>query len=197
MVGINMTFHHPLLFIALTGLCGCQTQKTSNHASILTFSPATLAVGVRTEKEWKENGFILTGTGNGEKSFMGSVSAIGSEKPTPAGYHSPVNGTDYISFLTSHVRDGSIYRQNKSTFTPKSVDLAEYSTVFPAPQPILFYGLKPDGHIVACAFVTDGVIDGPGGQDDFQTFYFPKSFKGLTILSWCVGKFSMDNLKLE
>jgi hypothetical protein len=45
--------------------------------------------------------------------------------------------------------------------------------------------------------VTDGIIDGPGGKEDFQTFYFPKSFKGLIKLSWCIGAFSMDNLKFE
>jgi hypothetical protein len=181
----------------MISLCGCQTRTAYDHGTTLTFSPATLTVGSRGEKTWEQENFILVGTGVGDTSYMSSVSVLGSQKRLPSGDYSPVNGTDYLRFLTNQSKNGSVCRKNKQPFTPKSVDLAEYSMVFPVPHPVFFYGLKEDGSVVACAFVTDGIVDGPGGKEDFQTFVFPADFAGITHLCWAIGAFSMDNLRLD
>ncbi|MEM7312761.1 MAG: hypothetical protein AAF497_06385, partial [Planctomycetota bacterium] len=93
----------------------------------------------------------------------------------------PSNGTAFISILFGGILE--ITKNDGSLFDAESVDIAEYSTVFSSPQQITWTGHRPNGSTVTHTFVTDGVIDGVNGQDDFQTFNFPASFTGLNRMT--------------
>ncbi len=64
------------------------------------------------------------------------------------------------------------------------MDLSEYSTVFAGDiLQIRFDGTKTDGKLVRATFLLDGIIDGAGPINDFQTFYFDSSFTDLATVS--------------
>lgn len=92
----------------------------------------------------------------------------------------PDNGTSFLSLLFGDTLE--VTQIDGSVFDVTSVDHAEYSTVFNSPQQMTWTGYKPDGSSVTHTFTTDGTIDGPGGQEDFETFTFPSYFTGLNRL---------------
>lgn len=54
---------------------------------------------------------------------------------------------------------------------------------------------------VTQTFTPDGIVDGPGGEVDFQTFVLPPSFANVTSVTWehsgpgaLAGIFSLDNI---
>ena len=117
------------------------------------------------------NGFVRSGGGN---SF------------------SPENSTAYLqaglgSSLMFSLLDGR-------TFDLISVDIAEYSTLFPNPLTVHFIGYRSDGSIVTTDLTTDGVIDGTGPLADFQTFYFDSRFSNLSRVEIPTTGWSLDNL---
>ena len=61
----------------------------------------------------------------------------------------------------------------------KSIDLAEYSYVYAYPTYVTFVGWKVDGTSVSQILATDGLMDGPGGVPDFQTFTFGDEWSDL------------------
>lgn len=75
-----------------------------------------------------------------------------------------------------------------------SVDLAEYSTVVPDAVPVSFVGYYSDGTTVTTSFLTDGIIDGPAGARDFETFHFGPEFSGLTRVEIPTYGWSLDNV---
>ena len=81
-----------------------------------------------------------------------------------------------------------------SVFNLISVDLAEFSiTVTNTTVP--FIGYRQDGSTVMTSFKTDGLIDGPGGVRDFETFYFDtKDWSGLDRVEIPTYGWSLDNL---
>ena len=202
-----------LAAVVLTILTGCPkvaqkqstlecpevTQKqpaSTPEATTLLFSPATLPVGSRLEKRWEESGYIISCSARQHESGMGSMSIIGSETPTPQGHFSAWNGSDYLSFSSHLGKNWHLKRKDKSSFSVLSIDIAEYSTVYPIPVAVMFYGEKNDGTVVAISFVTDGKIDGPHNDEDFQSFAFTSDFTGIKKLYWTPGAFSLDNFKL-
>ena len=86
---------------------------------------------------------------------------------------------------------------NGSLFGVVSVDLAEYSTVVPNPRTVSFFGYRFDGSVVTTNFITDGIIDGTGPLNDFQTFYFGPEFNNLTRVEMPTSLWSLDNLSLQ
>lgn len=196
----------PILTLATFAFYGCQSvphQANSNkgfdHDIIkLEFSPATLPGGSRSESTWSESGYIIHAplhkTG---QHIMGSESASSWRTPLSRGDYIAVNGTDCLSFGRYSFQDGFLERKDGKSFTPKSVDLAEYSTVYPVPIEIRFYATTANGAVTTYTFVTDGVIDGPGGKEDFQTFIFPESFTDIKKLSWASNGCCMDNFVIE
>jgi len=86
------------------------------------------------------------------------------------------------------------YYTDSTTFNLVSVDLAEYSTVVPDARTVPFVGYREDGSSVAAFFTTDGIIDGTGPLEDFQTFYFGPEFSNLTRVEVPTYGWSMDNL---
>jgi hypothetical protein len=75
-----------------------------------------------------------------------------------------------------------------------SVDLAEFSTLYPFPQTVQFLGFKPDGTSVTTEFATDGIIDGTGPLTDFQTFYFDERFADLIRFEVPGHRYALDNM---
>lgn len=103
------------------------------------------------------------------------------------------NGTKNLRF-TAGCTDWQI-DIGGNMFDAKQVDLAEYSTVFSGYcTPVTFVGHKVDGSTVSVTFTTDGVIDGPGGATDFQTFCFPDTFVNLIKIKIPSSGYSIDNL---
>ena len=104
----------------------------------------------------------------------------------------PENGTTYLQAgLGSDLRFRFI---NLTTFDLFSVDLAEYSTVVPDAVTVHFIGYRLDGSIVTQDFTTDGIIDGTGPIQDFQTFHFGPEFSGLTRVEIPTFGWSLDNM---
>ena len=106
----------------------------------------------------------------------------------------PFNGTPYAQLLSNQA-PLSITSVNSSPFSVSAIDLAEYSTVFATPTTISFTGTLVGGGTVSTTFVTDGIIDGNGPLQDFQTFTFPASFSNLTQVTTNAAPFSFDNLQ--
>jgi hypothetical protein len=108
----------------------------------------------------------------------------------------PNNGTPHIAPLSLQ-KPLSIGRLDGGVFRLHSVDLAEYSTVFPQPKDITFTGVKSNSSTVSTTFTIDGIIDGTGPLADFQTFVFPATFRDLVSAQVTVDGYAMDNLVFE
>src|SRR5262245_38652864 len=81
-----------------------------------------------------------------------------------------------------------------SPFNLMSVDLADSSTVVPDAVTVHLVGYRVDGSIVTQDFTTDGIIDGTGPIQDFQTFHFGPEFSNLTRVEIPTSGWSLDNL---
>ncbi|MCC6355949.1 MAG: hypothetical protein IT577_18835 [Verrucomicrobiae bacterium] len=154
------------------------------HGVTLEFSPATGPGGSRIETQWIESGFVIS------SDRMGSQSA-----GVVPGW--PANGTDVLSFFKDLTGTNIVIRSTLDfSFDAISVDLAEYSFVYPVPTTVQFIGFLSAGGIVTTSFTTDGLLDGPGGQADFETFEFPSTFRSLSRIEVPSHLFAMDNLQL-
>ncbi len=113
----------------------------------------------------------------------------------PAGGQ-PDNGTAYVQ---AAVTDSLMFSPtNGSLFGVVSVDLAEYSTFLAGrPVDVWLLGYRFDGTVVTNIFRTDGIIDGTGPINDFQTFYFGSEFNGLTRVEIPTFGWSLDNLVVQ
>jgi len=124
-------------------------------------------------------------------SSPGDFGRVGINPPAPL----PDNGTTY---LQAPLGSTLMFRLSiGSPFNLMSVDLAEYSTVVPDARTVHFIGYREDGSIVTQDFTTDGIIDGTGPIQDFQTFHFGPEFSGLTRVEVPTYVWSLDNLVLE
>lgn len=104
----------------------------------------------------------------------------------------PRNGTAY---LYAQLGDSlSVNSLNGARFGMVSVDLAEFSTLYQTPLTVQFVGYKPDGSTVTTAFVTDGIIDGAGPLNDFETFYFDSRFADVIRVEIPTHRWSLDNM---
>jgi len=112
--------------------------------------------------------------------------------PTPGW---PDNGTAYLQgSMGDSLRFGL---DDSSSFDPVSVDLAEYSTVVPDAVTVPFVGYRRDGTTVTVTFTTDGIMDGAGPLQDFQTLYFGPEFSGVYLVRIPSYGWSLDNLVLR
>jgi hypothetical protein len=102
------------------------------------------------------------------------------------------NGTAYlVGAFTYSLAASSL---SGARFAVVSVELAEFSTLYQTPLTVQFVGYKPDGSTVTTAFVTDGIIDGAGPANDFQTFYFDSRFGDVTRVEVPTYGWSLDNM---
>ena len=88
-------------------------------------------------------------------------------------------------------------REDGGTFDISGFDLSEYSRVFPTPLTLTVHGLYAGGGSIETVVVTDGFIDGTGGDDDFEHFALDDAWKNLVRVSFTAPKvFALDNLEL-
>lgn len=104
----------------------------------------------------------------------------------------PRNGTAYIEASFGYSLSVSSFFGAR--FGLVSVDLAEFSTLYQTPLAVQFVGYKPDGSVVMTEFVTDGIIDGAGPQNDFETFYFDARFADMVRVEVPTYRWSLDNM---
>lgn len=177
-----------LIAIAATPLC----------AAILAFDNAPFPAGSRTESRYSQGDFHL----------LGDFSHTGG---TNSGR--PINGSGgFISLLSGgRVRVihsvGPFFRIDTNTgeqipidpeeipFNAISIDLAEYSTVFPFAAGVTFFGRTVSGQEIQHTFTIDGKIESLGGSNDFESFTFPASFRNLLSLTTHTPQAGNSNLR--
>lgn len=156
------------------------------HASwtsprIMTFDPPVKNQETTTVYSgWQENGLCLR-----TENFMYSYADVSNR---------PDNGTGAISFISEGGKITMEEPTQQYLFRLLKIDLGEYSTVFNKSKTITFTGYKLDGAQVTQSFTLDGIVDGPGGKQDFQTFMFNSLFTELIRVESTSYPFSMDNL---
>ncbi len=150
--------------------------KSMGSPRTITFDPAVNPGSNETIYHWIEKGMFLS-----PQQFMYNIG------------HSwgPYNGTARHSTLGGKQVLTSVDGQ---PFRLINVDLAEYSEFVNSPRIITFNGYKTDSTMVTQSFTTDGIIDGPDGEDDFQTFNFSKNFRDLEYVEIPTTTYCMDNL---
>lgn len=105
---------------------------------------------------------------------------------------SPENGTTY---LKAALGDSLMFSFTSTmTFDLVSVDLAEYSTIAPFANVVRVVGYRHDGTVVFRDIALDGVIDGTGPLEDFETVTFDKNFSDLDRVEIPTYGWSLDNL---
>jgi hypothetical protein len=108
----------------------------------------------------------------------------------------PGNGTQYLMV------PGAIGLEFGTTFSTlfnlESVDLAENSTSVPGSLTVHVVGYRPQYEIAGTVdFTTDGINDGPGGVQDFQTFSLDSRFQNLWRVQITTSSFSLDNVVIS
>lgn len=109
-----------------------------------------------------------------------------------AGY--PDDGTQYLQMTAG---TGLAFAFSPYTaFGLVSMDVAEYATALPGPVTLHVVGYISggQGQTVSTDLTTDGIIDGPGGLPDFQTFTFDNRFRNLYRVEVLSDHWSIDNV---
>jgi len=83
------------------------------------------------------------------------------------------------------------------SFAALAVDLAEYSVLQNISKDIGFRGFQADGTSSEVTFRLDGQIDSFGPLPDFETFFFPDTFRNIVRLETTTGGYSLDSLVVE
>jgi predicted outer membrane repeat protein len=94
--------------------------------------------------------------------------------------------------ISNDLNEVIILPTSGETFTPYTIDLSEYSAS--SVHPIHFIGTRRNGGTVTFTFTPDGVFDGPGGLNDFESIQFPEDFVSLVKLEIHSEGFAFDNL---
>lgn len=133
-------------------------------------------------QSYYEAGFIFTSIAE-----SGRFGRIAPGDPRDPDFVTPFLNTGVGESLMFSLTSGGL-------FDLVSVDLAEYSTVVPEAVLVPFVGYYADGTTVTTSFLTDGIIDGPAGARDFETFHFGPEFSGLTRVEIPSYGWSLDNV---
>ena len=149
-----------------------------SSATTVTFDPPPCGTCQYGVSQYNENGV----------SISGSFAHYGMQTGYP--YNSSTGAINLLINDYIHIE-----LSNGGLFSLSSVDLAEYSTVFSGDnRAITFIGQSNSHGTVTQTFITDGIVDGIGGQDDFQHFLFSPQFSDLLYVDVNTYLFSMDNL---
>jgi len=156
---------------------------SSLRAENITFDPPLVPDGVAPIDDWFEQGMYFTGP----KGFTQYDS--GRDR-------CPDNGTAYLHFTLGPAQTLTFKFIDSTPFALTSVDLAEYSTLFAEPKTITLVCHKTNGTVETANFTVDGLIDGPGGILDFETFAFGPEFTEISYVEVPTTGYSMDNVVL-
>lgn len=158
----------------------------SNATRIISFDPQFVTAGSYRPEVAVQN-FVVT-TGSVLTSYFSSVYI---QNAYNSGY--PENGGNYLRCLSSD-KSVIVRHRDRIPFTVESIDLSEYSNVYPQPKLITITGTKAGGGTVTKQVVTDGVFDGTGPLADFQTFSLGTEFANITELQASSPPFMADNI---
>lgn len=168
---------------AATATTFFQVASVPNAIATVRFDPPAIPGGSRSIAELFEQGFAFS-CGNRMGHTDSSVSP-----------NRPQSGSAYLQFLIGSV-PLIITHTRQTPFSLISADLAEYSTLFATPREIVFQGWREDGTAVSQTFITDGIIDGVGVLEDFQTFAFAPEFAGLVRVEVWTDLYSLENFRI-
>ena len=174
--------------------CGSllMTGLSNASATVLDFNAQTLATNFGTITE---SGFDITGNGAGTHFLSSGGSSF-------CGPDCPNNGTNH---LLSHGDQFDIVESSASLFSLSQFDGAETHegiTSLYAEQ-IRVVGTYGGGGTVTADFTLDWFQDGDDAGNDFQTFFLPSSFTGLSSVTFSgigvnsTDYFSLDNVVLN
>ena len=90
-----------------------------------------------------------------------------------------------------------VHSWSGGVFSPRSIDIAEYSQSTATPALITFTGTRYDGITMTVEVPVDGIADGPGGEPDFQPYTFPTNFQDLIKLEVTNRLWSFDNFEFD
>lgn len=169
-------------------------------AMLLLASASTTAMGASVDFE--EFG-LEPGTqidfAKGETWFSGGFAFT--PGPIPDSNESHVaNAVEFFGFNGTHIgvwhHDMVMTRADGRPFDLVSFDFSG----FPIDNEVSFIVIAQPGDVVA-AFSPDGLVDGPGGVQDFETFILPSGFTNITNATWVhtgdgtvAGVFAVDNI---
>lgn len=174
-----------VIFATVTLLMACLTAAVFAQEQLcITFDPPLVPGGFKAIDDWVEQGVRFTGPQGFSQYDSGREMC-------------PDNGTAYLKFTKGPVQTLNFRSVSSIPFKLVSVDLSEYSTFKIESKMITFIGHKKNGSTVTNTFTTDGVIDGPGGISDFQTFNFSADFSDLSYVEVPTTGYAMDNVVLE
>ena len=108
----------------------------------------------------------------------------------------PDNGTSYLQ-VSAGAKLGFNFTTFPTTyFNLVSFDAAEYNTNFGAAT-LVVVGYKEMSGTVSNYFTLDGIDDGTGPLQDFETFHLDSSFVGLNRVDFLTDRFSLDNILIS
>jgi hypothetical protein len=108
-----------------------------------------------------------------------------------AGY--PDNGSQYLSSGGVDLLTFGFNTTPTTYFDLISLDIAETT---PGPITLQVVGYPAMSAPVTNTITTDGIMDGPGGQADFQTFYFGSTFQHVNRVQITTDQWYLDNVVL-
>jgi hypothetical protein len=110
-----------------------------------------------------------------------------------AGY--PDNGTGYLYMPDGNL--GGLRFTYNADFNLVSFDAAEYANTGPVTLTVVGYRDDVMGLRVTNYFTLDGINDGTGPLQDFQTFYLDSNFIHLGRVDVLNARWSLDNLVIS
>ena len=139
--------------------------------------------------------------GNGETWISGGFAFTPGPNPDENESHVG-NAVDFWGYNGTHVglwhNDMVLTREGGGPFNLVSFDFSGVPTDFEVP----FTVTAQPGNVVA-NFSPDGLVDGPGGVEDFETFFLPVGFANITGATWVhtggatlFGLFAIDNVSV-
>ena len=139
--------------------------------------------------------------GSGETWTSGGIAFT--PGPIPDDNESHVgNAVEFWGYNGTHVgvwhHDMVLTREGGGAFTLESFDFSGFPTGFEVP----FTVTAQPGNVVA-SFSPDGLVDGLGGVEDFETFFLPAGFANITSATWdhtgggtLIGLVAIDNISV-
>jgi len=158
----------------LVAALSLQAAAPDMRAAVVTFDPPPIPTGSRLLQSYQEAGMYFYGSLDKPFSHAASGRSL-----------APDNGTGYLNVTRFYCH----FRPTQGPCILGSVDLSEYSIYFAYPHVWTFTATLVDGSRVGTNFTTDGIMDGPGNQPDFQRFTFDNRFTAVVDveISWAFG----------
>ncbi|RDH84512.1 MAG: hypothetical protein DIZ80_03275 [endosymbiont of Galathealinum brachiosum] len=172
-------------FLAVTVLCAALSIPTIINAAVINFNdaPTHISGGESIGPIYSESGFnVSTKENAGVFSLWdGWQSNRGSSNGTTTGFvyndlydyevHFRVSSNDDSAFSIQSIDLGEVFNENDSSYYRNGMNG-------------IITGVRTDGSIVGMSLQLDGVSDGIGGVEDFETFSFDSDWTNLSYVDF-------------